>query len=142
VAVWAEAPPLRRAGKLEVVIDGDKVGPVRQGEVAEFTAEPGPHTVRVSGGGSRSNTVAVTVAEGETCRLVTSSTGLSVVGAIVPVLGLVLGLVPGSIFRLRAHAKRPATAPAPAARAGEGSANGLWWESDPVLAKRFRGGDE
>jgi hypothetical protein len=63
VVVHAEARPFGRAGKLSVVIDGQKVGPVRQGETAEFTVEPGPHTVRVTGGGYRSNRVDITATE-------------------------------------------------------------------------------
>lgn len=148
VAVWAEAPPLRRAGKLNVVIDGHRVGPVRQGEAAEFTVEPGAHTVRVTAGGSRSNAVAVTVTDGETCRIASSSTGLGAVAAVVPLLGLILGWIPGLIFHLRTHDPRPAPEPEPALEpAGPvsdgdaGGSTGLWWESDPVLAKRYRKGD-
>ncbi|SCE50958.1 hypothetical protein GA0115240_172021 [Streptomyces sp. DvalAA-14] len=140
LAVLAEAPPLRRAGNLSVVVDGHKVGPVRQGEVAEFTVEPGPHSVRVTAGGNRSNAVAVTVTDGERCRIVSSSTGLGLV-AIVPLLGLILMLIPGSIFRLRPHVQRRAPAPAGQGSSGhEGGSTGLWWESDPVLAKRYRKG--
>jgi hypothetical protein len=139
VAVWAEAPPLRRAGRFTVVVDGHKVGLVRQGEVAEFPVEPGPHNVWVTGGGSRSNTVTVTATDGETCRVVSSSTGLSML-ALLPPVGLLLALIPGAMYRLRAHNPRPAAAAA--APPGGGSPSGLWWESDPVLAKRFRKGDE
>jgi hypothetical protein len=143
VAVWAEAPPLRRAGKLNVVVDGRKAGTVKQGEAAEFAVEPGPHTVRVSAGGSRSRTVAVTVAEGETCRLACTGTGLGVAAAVVPLLGLILGLIPGLVFRLGIHPPRPAPTPPPddadtGTGTGTGASNGLWWESDPALAKRLR----
>ena len=145
VAVWAEAPPFRSAGKLNVLIDGKKAGEVRQGQVAEFTAEEGRHTVRVRAGGSRSNSVTVTVRDDTTCRVVSTSTGLSAVAVMVPILGLVMSVVPGLVFRLRRHHPRPAQAAAPAqttaSAPGEGGASGytgLWWESDPVLAKRFR----
>ncbi|MBM9437221.1 hypothetical protein [Actinacidiphila bryophytorum] len=139
IVVFAEAPPFGRAGKLGVVIDGHKVGPVRQGETAEFAVESGPHTVRVAGGGSRSNTVDVTVTDGGTCKIASSGTGLGAVATMVPLLGLVLGAFPGLVFRLRIHDPRPA--PAPVHRVSDGDAGGstgLWWESDPVLAKRYR----
>ncbi|WP_405582162.1 hypothetical protein [Streptomyces sp. NBC_01190] len=141
VAVLAEAPPLRRAGKLGVVIDGQRVGEVRQGEIAQFSVEPGSHTVRVGSGGSRSNTLTVAVHDGATCRVVNSSTGLGTAAAIVPLLGVVMALIPGVVFRLRVHDPRPASAPAPGSRedgAATGGSVGLWWESDPVLAKRYR----
>ncbi|WP_327289503.1 hypothetical protein [Streptomyces sp. NBC_01198] len=137
VAVWAEAPPLRKAGKLGVVIDGQRVGEVRQGEAAEFSVEPGSHTVRVAAGGSRSNTLTVSVDEGATCRLVNKSTGLSVAAAIVPVLGLVMMVCPGLVFRLRVHDPRPVSAPVTGGAPAPAAAAGLWWESDPVLAKRY-----
>lgn len=126
---------------LGVVIDGRKVGPVRQGEIAEFTVEPGPHTVRVTGGGSRSNAVDVTAIDGGKYRIVTSGTGLGMVAAMVPLLGLLLWAFPGLVFRLRIHDPRPAPAPVPVDHVSDGDAGGptgLWWESDPVLAKRYR----
>jgi hypothetical protein len=141
VAVLAEAPPLRRAGKLGVVIDGHCVGEVQQGEVAEFSVEPGSHTVRVGAGGSRSNTVTVAVHDGAACRVVNTGTGLGTAAAIVPILGVVMALIPGVVFRLRVHDPRPASAPAPGGfegGAGTGGSVGLWWESDPVLARRYR----
>lgn len=141
IMVFAEAPSLGRAGKLGVVIDGHKVGPVRQGETAEFTVEPGPHTVRVTGRGSRSNAVNVTVTSGGTYRIVSSGTGLHVVAAMVPLFGLILWAFPGLVFRLRIHDPSPAPAPAPVDHVSDGDAGGptgLWWESDPVLAKRYR----
>lgn len=139
VVLFAEAPPFGRTGKLGVVIDGHKVGPVRQGETAEFTVEPGPHTVRVTGGGSRSNTVDVTVTDGGTYKIASSATGLGVVAAMVPLLGLILWAFPGLAFRLRIHDPRPAPAPVTPSSDGDASGpTGLWWESDPVLAKRYR----
>lgn len=87
VAVLAEAPPLGRAGKLCVVIDGHKVGSIPRGKAAEFAVEPGPHSVRVTGGGNKSNTVDVTMADGEKCRLVSSSTGLTMAMAMVSPAG-------------------------------------------------------
>ncbi|SHL67193.1 hypothetical protein [Actinacidiphila paucisporea] len=140
LVVLAEARPFGRAGKLGVVIDGHKVGPVRQGETAEFTVEPGPHTVRVTGGGNRSNTVDITVTDGEKYRIVSSSTGLFMAAAMVPLLALILWAFPGLVFRLRIHDPRPVQAPAPEDRASEGDMGGPtgpWWESDPVLAKRY-----
>jgi hypothetical protein len=141
VAVSAEAPPLRRAGKLGVVIDGHRVGEVKQGEVAEFSVEPGSHTVRVGAGGSRSNTLTVTVHDGATRQVVHTGTGLGTVALMVPLLGAVMALIPGAAFRLRVHHPRPASATAPAGRedgAATGGSVGLWWESDPVLARRYR----
>jgi len=142
VTVLAEAPPFGKAGKLGVVIDGHKVGPVRQGEIAQFTVEPGLHTVRVTGGGSRSNAVEITATDGGEYRMVSSGTGLGVVAAVVPLLGLVLWAFPGLVFRLRTHDPRPVPAPAPAPvdQVSDGAAGqtGLWWESDPVLARRYR----
>lgn len=142
VAVLAEAPPLGRAGKLDVVIDGQKVGSVPRGEAAEFTVEPGPHSVRVAGGRNKSNTVDVTMADGEKCRLVSSSTGLTMAMAMVPLLGPALMAFPGTVFRLRIHDPLPVSVPGPVGGASEGDDAGgpttLWWESDPVLAKRYR----
>lgn len=141
VAVWAEAPPLRKAGKLRVVIDGHRVGEARQGEVAQFSVEPGSHTVRVGAPWSWSNTLTVAVDDGATCRVVNTGTGLGTVAAFVPVLGLVMAFIPGVVYRLRPHHPRPAPSPAPVAReegAATGRSAGLWWESDPVLAKRLR----
>lgn len=141
VVVLAEAPPFGRAGKLGVVIDGHKVGLVRQGETAEFTVGSGRHTVRVTGGGSRSNAVDLTATDDGKYRLVSSGTGLSVAAAMVPLLGLVLWAFPGLVFRLRIHDPGPAQAPAPADHVNDGDTGGptgLWWESDPVLAKRYR----
>lgn len=142
VMVWAEAPPLRRAGRLAVVIDGVRAGLVRQGEVEVFTVEPGAHTVRVGRAGTRSNTVSIEVAEGGTHRLANYSTGLDTAGAFLLPLAL-LGLIPGLVFRLQVQERRPEPAPAPASPAGPAAtstaaANGLWWESDPVLSKRYK----
>lgn len=141
IAVLAEKPPLRRAGRLNVVIDGTKVGEVRQGELAEFAVEPGTHTLAVKAGPSRSNTLDVALAEGETYRAISFSTGLTWIH-VVPLAGLVVGLFPGTYFRLRPPPPRPvppAQPPDGRSEAGSGSAaDGLWWESDPALAKRFR----
>lgn len=149
VLVWAQAPPLRRAGKLTVVIDGAQVGQVKQGEVAPFTVEPGMHTVRVGVGSGRSNTVTVNVADGGTSRVANYSTGLSWVAAMIPLLGLVLVQIPGLIFRLQVQAPQPEPAQptqpaqepareAPAEGSVSSGSTGLWWESDPVLSKRYR----
>lgn len=140
IVVLAEARPFGRAGKLGVVIDGRKAGPVLQGETAQFTVAPGPHTVRVTGGGNRSNTVEITATDGAEYRLVNSHTGLTMAAAMVPLLALVLWAFPGTVFRLRIHDPRPAQVPAPVDRASEPDPDGptgLWWESDPVLAKRY-----
>ncbi|TWF90962.1 hypothetical protein FHX73_1274 [Kitasatospora viridis] len=137
--VWAEAPPLRTAGELTVVIDGAKAGTVMQGTAAPFPLAPGRHTVRVGARGWRSNTSTVEVAEGGTVRLAVFSTGLSTMGAILPVLGL-LGLIPGLIYRLRPLSEAPAAESVAAAEeASAATGSGLWWESDPKLAKRYGG---
>lgn len=97
--------------------------------------------MRITGGGSRSNAVDVTVTDGGEYRIVSSSTGLGVAAAMVPLLGLILWAFPGLVFRLRIHDPRPAPAPVPVDHVSDGDAGGptgLWWESDPVLAKRYR----
>ncbi|MFG1805329.1 hypothetical protein [Streptomyces sp. NPDC049040] len=134
VMVWAEAPPLGRTGSFNVVIDGVKAGQVRQGEVEPFTVEPGRHTVRVSGGGSRSNTVTVEVADGETARVAARATGLSTAAVFMPPLAL----IPGLICRLQVQSHRQAPAAPPTGTGTGAGANGLWWETDPVLSKRFK----
>lgn len=141
VLVRAEPPSIwpLNAGNLRVLIDGVQVGQVKQGSFERFTVEPGGHDIRVAGGGNRSRTVAVDVPDGGTCRVVAGGGATSFLVAVLPVLA-VLGVIPGLIFSLRveedeALAERGADA---AAVPGAGSSNGLWWESDPRLAKRLR----
>jgi hypothetical protein len=141
ILVRADPPViwLRRAGKLWVVIDGVRVGQVKQGSFARFPVEPGRHDIRVSGGGNRSKTVAVDVQDGKTCRVVAGGGEMSLLVSVVPILGI-LGVIPGLVFRVRVEEdEEPVARAADAASVpGAGSSNGLWWESDPKLAKRFQ----
>ncbi|MFF0296860.1 hypothetical protein ACFYST_22430 [Kitasatospora sp. NPDC004614] len=158
IVVRAEQPGIGRAGNFIVVVDGAKVGQVRQGESARFPATVGTHQVQVTGKDrTSSNTVTVEVAEDRDFLVTARGTGLRVAlllpvlaGTAVPpvfaaasllVLGAVFFLVPGLMFRVRAEGEpelRPLREAAAGAEASDG--NGLWWESDPVLAKRFRKG--
>ncbi|MCX4751350.1 hypothetical protein OG455_38615 [Kitasatospora sp. NBC_01287] len=138
--VRAEAPSLKRAGVLGVFVDEVKVGEVRQGGAARFTVEAGPHTVRTRARGGRSNAVAVEVAEGAELALTSFSTGLSLLTAVLPVLGP-LSQIPGLVFRLRAEGedvapRRPSAEAEEDAVYDDGSGR-PWWESDPKLAKRY-----
>ncbi|MGC0316007.1 hypothetical protein [Kitasatospora acidiphila] len=171
IAVYAEPPGIGRAGKFWVVIDGVRVGRVRQGDAMRFAVAAGTHTVRVGSGDrtTRSNAVAVEVAEGGESLVAARSTGLKfallvpfLAGVVVPrvyVLGFVVLLaavfaaVPGVLFRVAVQSlpepgsAGPATQPAAdgepvavGAAVGEAAVggSGLWWESDPALAKRYR----
>ncbi|MCG6499529.1 hypothetical protein [Kitasatospora sp. A2-31] len=140
-------------------MDGARVGAVRQGEVAHFPVPAGTHTVQVTAKDrTRSNSVTVDVADGGQAVVTSRGTGLGVAlvlpllaGIAVPPLfvvaaillvGAVLYALPGVLFRVRAEAPAPRPVPTPPATATPGGAaehggNGLWWESDPALAKRF-----
>ncbi len=167
IEVYAAPPGIRRAtGMFGVVVDGVRVGRVRHGGAARFQVAAGTHTVRVTAKDrTRSNTVTVEVIEGRELRITARGTGLAV-AALLPVLaGIAVSLVyvlatvlltgalfyavPGLLFRVRVDDRGvPGTSPAAdavhALAAGsareEDAAAGLWWESDPVLAKRFRKG--
>jgi hypothetical protein len=143
IAVYAKPPAIGRAGLLWVVIDGERVGQVKQGEAGRFPVPVGPHTVRTAlWDRSRSNTVTVEVAEGKDSLVTVGSTGLRYATLLAPILGVLLYAIPGALFWVRvADVPEPAAAdPVEPAVAGEQSAggSGLWWESDPALAKRFR----
>ncbi|GAA2827095.1 hypothetical protein GCM10010441_59400 [Kitasatospora paracochleata] len=158
IVVHAEPPGMNRARTLAVVVDGVAVGEVRQGDTARFEVPAGTRAVRVvAKDRTGSNTVPVEVAEGRDCRVTARGTGLGatlllplVAGFAVPpifavvtimVVGAVLYAVPGLLFRVRAEGDAepgPAVAPpGPAAAAAAEPGAGLWWESDPALAKRF-----
>ncbi|MFJ3641563.1 hypothetical protein ACIPRD_17620 [Streptomyces sp. NPDC090108] len=161
IAVYAHPPRFRRGGVFAVAVDGVTAGHVRQGEAARFPVTPGTHTVRIlAKDRTRSNTVTVDVVEGRDFLVTTRSTGL-IAGFLIPlVLGfsfpyaytlgalLLLGAacwaVPGLLFRVRAegvHERRTArsdTGTGTPAGNDAPAGNGLWWESDPVLAKRIR----
>ncbi|MEW2624970.1 hypothetical protein [Streptomyces sp. NPDC048106] len=156
VVVHAEPPALRRAGKFGVVVDGVKVGQVRQGDTARFTVPAGPHTVQIATKDrTRSNTVTVNAVEGQDFLVTVRSTGLGiaflfpvlaavavpgyyVIGAVL-LTGALFHAVPGLLFRVRADGV-PELRAAEAVLTSEETQGGmgLWWESDPVLAKRFR----
>ncbi|RKE05073.1 hypothetical protein [Streptomyces sp. TLI_171] len=160
IVVHAEQPGLGRAGTFGVVVDGVKVGRVKQGESAQFPASAGAHLVRVTAKDrTRSNTVSVEVAEGRDCSVTARGTGLGVAlvlpllaGIAVPpvfaiagilLLGAVFFAVPGLMFRVRADGAPETEGGVPhSARADTEDAEGagLWWESDPALAKRFQKG--
>ncbi|WP_330460645.1 hypothetical protein OIB37_29460 [Streptomyces sp. NBC_00820] len=157
IAVYAEPPRLRRGGTFKVAIDGVTVGQVRQGDAARFPVAAGRHTVRVlAKDRTRSNTVTVDVAENQDFLVTTRSTGLMVAtllpflaGAAFPhlyVIGAVLLIaavfyaVPGLLFRVRADGDTERRASRASGETADELPNGsgLWWESDPVLAKRYR----
>ncbi|MFD7640827.1 hypothetical protein ACFV4P_09240 [Kitasatospora sp. NPDC059795] len=155
VVVRAEQSGIGRAGTFTVLVDGEPVGRVRQGDVARFPAAAGTREVRVtSKDRTRSNALTVQVGEDSDTSITARSTGLGyalflpvVAGFTVPpiyavttvfLLGAVFYLAPGLMFRLRADPEPLAALPAPAGAAEEGGGSGLWWESDPALAKRFR----
>ncbi|MFJ9776729.1 hypothetical protein ACIRVF_36775 [Kitasatospora sp. NPDC101157] len=161
VVVHAESPVVAlRRGCYWVVIDGVRVGTVRRGATARFPVPAGTRTVRIAARDrSRSNTVSVEVGEDREFLVTSRSTGL-VYALLVPplapvamvpayyvfalllLMGAVFWAVPGLLFRLRAvgdSALPAARAAGPAEPAGEEQGGtGLWWESDPALAKRFR----
>ncbi|MER7848129.1 hypothetical protein ABTZ03_29775 [Kitasatospora sp. NPDC096077] len=158
VAVYAEQPFLAlRRGTFGVEIDGVPVGGVRQGTVARFPVSAGTHTVRLTAWDrSRSNPVAVEVAEDREFLVTGRGTGLGFAFLVLPLaraamvpwyyvapVGLlmiaVFWSVPGLLFRLRAvgdSALGEAREAGPAEQEPDG--NGLWWESDPALAERLR----
>lgn len=139
VVVRTEAPPLRRAGTLDVLVDGELVGTIKQGRSDRFEVAPGPHTVRVGAGISRSNTLTVEVAEGGAHWVSAYGTGFALLAAVLPLLYVVC-VIPGLVFRLRPEddVTVPAEPLPPTAAGGDATSTGLWWESDPKLAKRFR----
>ncbi|MFC9328715.1 hypothetical protein [Kitasatospora sp. NPDC057015] len=158
VVVHAEPPGIRRArGAFGVTVDGARVGQVGHGSTARFPVAAGAHTVRVTAkDGTRSNTVTVEVVEGREVLVTSRSTGLAVAillpllaGIAVPAIyavaavlltGALFHAVPGLMFRVRAEVApelRSTRAAEPAGESG-GQGQGLWWESDPALAKRFR----
>jgi hypothetical protein len=153
VVVYAEPPMLRRAGTFGVAVDGVEVGKVKQGSAARFPVAAGTHTVRVlAKDRSRSNAVTVQVVEDRAFVVTARSTGLQIAvllpllaGIAVPrvyvmagvlLIGALFYAVPGLVFRVRADGdpERRTVQPAEAAPAE----TGLWWESDPALAKRYR----
>ncbi|MFC1416644.1 hypothetical protein [Streptacidiphilus cavernicola] len=138
VFIRTEAPSLSKAGKLDVLVDGELVGTIKQGHAERFPVTPGPHTVRVGSGAGRSNVLTVEVPEDGTARLSAFSTGFALLVAVLPLLYVVC-FIPGLVNRLRAEADLDLPDPATAADGAPGS--GLWWESDPKLAKRFRNTD-
>lgn len=139
MVIRAEAPPLRTAGTLGVVVDGERVGEVKQGGVARFPLDPGPHTVRVTVKGGRSKDVAFEMPEEGAFRIEVTSTGMSLLVGILPIL-YPLSFIPGFAHQVTARGVAPADVPAQAEAAdpGEAAPNGLWWQSDPKLAKRFQ----
>ncbi|MFC6593869.1 hypothetical protein [Kitasatospora paranensis] len=141
LVVRAEQALMGRARPLGVFVDGVRVAEVVRGGVARITVEPGRHEVRTGRGRLRSNSVAVDVREGAEFVVTAFGTGYEILIAVVPVLGL-LGLAPGVVLRLRAEGddvvpRGPGPEDARDAEQGAG-AGGLWWESDPQLAKRYR----
>ncbi len=158
VVVYAEPPGLRRAWTLSVVVDGVKVGHAKQGTAARFPVAAGTHTVRVTAKDrTRSNAVAVEVVEGQDFLVTARGTGLTAalllpllavfvvpgiyVMAFVLLTGALFYAAPGLLFRARADGDpelRTAQAAEPAEE--EHGGTGLWWESDPALAKRYRKG--
>ncbi|MEU3492075.1 hypothetical protein [Kitasatospora cineracea] len=156
IVVRAEQPGIGRAGTFGVLVDGVRAGQVRQGETARFPVPAGTHTVRVAAKDrTGSNAVTVRVAEDGDAPVTARGTGLGVAlllpllaGITVPpvyavatmvLLAVVFRTVPGLMFRVRVDDPEPPAPQAPQAGAGEGSGGaGLWWESDPALAKRFR----
>ncbi|WP_395298320.1 hypothetical protein ACF9IK_36325 [Kitasatospora hibisci] len=158
--VRAELPGLGRAGTMGVAVDGVRAGVVRQGEAAHFPVSAGTHTVQVTAKDrTRSNTVTVEVADGGEALVTSRGTGLGValvlpvlagiavppvfVVATIVLLGAVLYVLPGVMFRVRAEGDptlrtaSPVPAEATVGGADADGGNGLWWEADPALAKRF-----
>ncbi|MBD0692944.1 hypothetical protein [Streptomyces sp. CBMA123] len=160
VVVHAEPPLVAlRRGCLGVEIDGVPVGKVKQGAIARFPVPAGTHTVRLTTWDrTRSNTVTVEAVEDREFLLTGRATGYGFAFLVVPLVRAtmipwpyaavllllmvaVFWSVPGLLFRLRAVGDSllpSARGAEPARPAEEGSADsGLWWESDPALAKRF-----
>ncbi|GAA2093726.1 hypothetical protein GCM10009759_20690 [Kitasatospora saccharophila] len=156
VVVRAQQPGIGRAGTFGVVVDGVRVGWVRQGESARFPVAPGPHAVRITARDrTGSNTVTAAATEGREVRVTARGTGLGIalllpllggiavppvyVVATIVLLAVVFRTVPGLMFRVRVDdAPEPRSTAAPRVAAEEAEGAGLWWESDPALAKRFR----
>nr|WSX51381.1 hypothetical protein OG409_22035 [Streptomyces sp. NBC_00974] len=156
IVVRAEQPGLGRPGTFGVVVGKVTVGRVDQGTTARFPVAVGTHTVRVVGKDrSRSNTATVEVAEGQDVLVTAQGTGLKAavllpllagisvppiyVVASIALIGALFYAVPGLLFRVRTDR---AAEPVPTGDAGtpqeEHGGTGLWWETDPALAKRFR----
>ncbi|MDH6132326.1 hypothetical protein P3T37_001711 [Kitasatospora sp. MAA4] len=109
----------------------------------------GTHTVRFTAKDrTRSNTVTVEVVEGREFLVTSRGTGLAAalltpfladiavpaiyaVGCVL-LTGALFYAIPGVLFRVRADGT-------PAGEQGDGG-GGLWWESDPALAERYRAG--
>ncbi|MFI9366771.1 hypothetical protein ACIG5E_37865 [Kitasatospora sp. NPDC053057] len=164
VVVHAEPPLIAlRKGWYWVVIDGVRVGGVKQGGTARFPVPAGTHTVRISAWDrTRSNAVTVEVGEDREFLVTGRGTGSRwvllvpslahyamipwyCIAAVMLPMYAALWAVPGLMFRVRAvgdsalPSAEPARPAEPADPAGkEHGGNGLWWESDPALAKRFR----
>ncbi|MEU4115529.1 hypothetical protein AB0F71_13650 [Kitasatospora sp. NPDC028055] len=170
VVVHAESPVFGLTRHtFGVVVDGVRVGTVRQGDTARFPVPAGTHAVRLATGDlTRSNTVSVQVGEDREFLVAGRGTGLgfavlvpalapfamvpwTYVVAVMALTAAVLWAVPGLLFRVRAVGDSflpsgpgdehtgPAGSDGSAGSAEEeGAGAGLWWESDPALAKRFR----
>ncbi|MBF9068951.1 hypothetical protein [Streptacidiphilus fuscans] len=142
MVIRAEAPPLRTASVLGVLVDGERVGEVKQGSLARFPLDAGSHTVRVTAKGGRSNDVVIEMPEEGAYRVQVTSTGMSLLVGILPFLYVVFGFVPGLLMRVVAQGVvaegTPSQAAAEAVDPGEAAPNGLWWQADPKLAKRFQ----
>ncbi|GAA1968735.1 hypothetical protein [Catenulispora subtropica] len=156
VTIVAARPGLGRAGRMKVSVDGAVVGKVKQGTSLDLELGPGDHAVRVTGGGSRSKTVTVTVADDSHHYLdagvhqgLLPAAGLfgAVAGYLAGVLFvlpvvLIFMVVPGWWFYLRPAPPHLAPSPlddAEEAAATTAAATGeMWWHSDPNLAKRYR----
>ncbi|MGW6685526.1 hypothetical protein [Streptomyces sp. NPDC054961] len=156
IVVRAEQPGLGRAGTFDVVVGDVTVGRVGQGAAARFPVAVGTHTVRVVGKDrSRSNTATVDVAEGQDVLVTAQGTGLKAavllpllagisvpaiyVVASIAVIGALFYAVPGLLFRVRTDRDaEPATTGDARTPEEEHSGTGLWWETDPALAKRLR----
>ncbi|MFJ9692489.1 hypothetical protein [Kitasatospora sp. NPDC101183] len=152
IAVHAEPPKFGRRGTFRVVVDDVLAGQVKQGETLRVPVPAGAHTVRVTAKDRvRSNTLTVQAVEGLEHVVAARGTGLHIALALlvgvsvaaVPWGGLVAALVvaavlyavPGLLFRVHPVAvPQPWSAPVPE----QPQAGGLWWESDPALAKRYR----
>lgn len=153
VTMVAARPGFGRAGRMKVSVDGDVVGKVRQGSSLDLILEPGAHRFRVSGGGSRSRSVTLTVAEGGHRHLsagvhpglaMATAVGSMVLAALggflvfVPIFAALVA-APGTWFYLRATSAVPSSdALEDAEEAAVTEAGEPWWVNDPNLAKRYR----
>ncbi|MFD7450612.1 hypothetical protein [Kitasatospora sp. NPDC059827] len=161
VVVHAESPVFGLTRHtFGVVVDGVRVGAVRQGDTARFPVQAGARAVRLATRDlSRSNTVTVEVGEDREFLVAGRGTGLGFavlvpalapfamvpwpyVVAVILLMGVTLWTVPGLLFRVRAVGDSYLPAVHGDESAGpaeeESVGNGLWWESDPALAKRLR----